>query len=339
MPSTPIHVHSVGMVSAVGLKAATGSAAMRAGIQRIDDLPYLDDDRKPLRGSTVSVLPSDLPASKRRLSLLTYALHDALQRYGVGVLERIPIIVALPAGLQPEPHLVEHFAADLSATSGVRIDPRNVRLMTRGSLGGYLAIATARDLLAAGPVLVAATDSLVTARELLAHSKSRRLLTDANTDGFVPAEAAACLLLDRNPAGAVATVLGLGYGEEPGLPENDVPLRSEGLTQAARGALREADLDMNHMDFRLSDLTGEGYYFKEQALVVSRVLRQRKVDFPLWSCTTTLGYVGAAAGLCNLAWAIETAKRGAVPGRNAIAWAGGSGPGRAALVLRCGSPN
>ena len=337
MPA-PIYVHSVGMTTAVGLYAAAASAAMRAGIRRIELLPYLDDDRSPLKGASVPVAPDDTSAEQRRLTLLDHALRDALRRVGLERLARTPLIVALPEGLKPDVHMVRQFTTQLSARCGVPLDPRKVRLLARGSAGAYLAMVTARDQLADGPVIVAAVDSLVRARELQALSRARRLATEKHTDGFIPGEAAACVLLDRAPTGSVGAVLGLGYGEEPGLLDNDIPLRGTGVTEAARRALDEAGLAMHDMDFRLSDYTGESYFFKEQALVVSRLLRKRKEEFPLWGCTNGLGYVGAAAGLCNVAWALESWKRGATPGRHAIAWAGGYGSARASLVLRCGGP-
>ena len=105
------------------------------------------------------------------------------------------------------------------------------------------------------------------------------------------------------------------------------------MVAAARAALGEAGLSLHDMDFRLSDATGEGYFFREQLLLLTRLLRQRKPDFPIWLCAATLGYVGLAAGLCSLVQAIIACRRGYAPGPRSIATVGSLQGERAALIL------
>ena len=166
------------------------------------------------------------------------------------------------------------------------------------------------------------------------------LLVHGESDGVIPGEAAACLLLARPEARrggkgsqVLATIRGIGFGEERSLRSNDIPLRADGLTAAAKAALGEAGLAMHDMDFRLSDAAGDSYAFKEQSLVVTRLLRKNKESFPLWLSADSLGDVGAAAGLCGLATAIAAFRRGYAPGPRAIAFASSESGARAALVL------
>jgi 3-oxoacyl-[acyl-carrier-protein] synthase-1 len=128
-------------------------------------------------------------------------------------------------------------------------------------------------------------------------------------------------------------VRGLGFAEEISRIDNDEPLRAQGLVEAASGALREAALSLHDVDFRVSDAAGESFYFKEQALLMSRLLRTPKPAFPMWLPADSLGHTGAAGGLSGMAWAIAGWARGYAPGPLAIMFAGNDAGARAAVVL------
>jgi 3-oxoacyl-[acyl-carrier-protein] synthase-1 len=164
-------------------------------------------------------------------------------------------------------------------------------------------------------------------------AQQRRLLTDTNSDGVIPGEAAACVLLGRRGSSALAHIRGLGFGEEPGLRANDVPLRATGIIAAARAALTEAGCTMDDIDLRISDAAGESYEFREQALLLPRLLQAPKPALPVMLPATSLGHVGVAAGLCGLVLATETFACGLAPGPRIMCFAGSTGPDRAALVV------
>jgi 3-oxoacyl-[acyl-carrier-protein] synthase-1 len=173
----------------------------------------------------------------------------------------------------------------------------------------------------------------VGAHALLRLSEKRRLLVQENSDGVTPGEAAAALVLSAHKQGALAAVLGLGVGHEASSLENDVPMRGEGITAAARAALAEAGLAFHDMDFRISDAAGETFFFKEQILLISKLLRAQKEEFPLWLAAESIGDSGAAAGVCGLSYALGAFARGRAPGRRVIAFAGNEKGQRGALVM------
>lgn len=336
MNAGPIYVRAVGMACPVGLGWRAACAAIRAGIDRKQELPYLDNQHRPVTGSFLGNLDMSTPGEQRWLNLLAHALADLALAQAPATLGALPLILALPVDPDGRAPDVGMLASELAGRLNFTIDPRRVRVITQGAPGGYQAIAMARDMLRQGQCpacLVAAADSLVHARALLALFEQRRLLTGDNSDGIIPGEAAACLMLASSAAPSLAVVRGLGFAEERALPDNDTPLRGDGLAAAARVALAEAGLAIHEADFRLSDAAGESYYFKEQALVVLRLLRERKVKFPLWQCADALGDTGAAAGLCGLATAIAGFCRGYAPGPRAIGFVGNTRGQRASLVL------
>jgi 3-oxoacyl-[acyl-carrier-protein] synthase-1 len=103
--------------------------------------------------------------------------------------------------------------------------------------------------------------------------------------------------------------------------------------QAIGGALKEASCALHDMDLRIADLSGEQYYFKEAALALSRMLRQRKDQLEIWHAAECTGEVGAAAGAIALAVAEAALRKAYAPGPNIIFHASNDSGERAAAVL------
>jgi 3-oxoacyl-[acyl-carrier-protein] synthase-1 len=201
------------------------------------------------------------------------------------------------------------------------------------------ALAGARQLLAqhaVDQVLVAAVDSLLSKRRLLTLEREGRLLTRLNQNGFLAGEAAAAVLVSRDEAEVTSNRLicaGLGTAGDESSVSNDVPLRGDGLCQAIRSALDEAGCALDHLDFRISDVSGEQYYFKEASLAVSRLLRQRREQFPLWHPADCIGEVGSAIGPFVLALARTAVHKGYAPGPDILCHFSSDGGLRGAIVL------
>lgn len=335
-----VYIRAAGMACPVGLTTAAACAAMRAGINRFGETEYLGNDGQPVVASFLSRLGRDLSRRERWIELLAYALRDLYQQHerGPALLERALIMLAAPLDSGTTPPNPAVVAPLLSQKLGVALDPRRLRIVTEGSFGGIRALAGARQWLLEPSsthrdVVVAGADSYVEARALARLDRERRLLTRDRSDGIIPGEAAACVLLDTSPQASLAAILGIGLANEPGRLDNDVPLRGQGIAHAARQALAEAGLELHDLHFRLSDASGEGYAFKEQVLAVTKLLRRNMDDLPLWLSATTLGEVGCAGGVCNLVSAVSAWSRGRAPGPRAIAYASAADGGRAAVVL------
>lgn len=334
--TTIMHIHAMGMSCPVGLHWLTACAAMRAGIDCKQELDYLDDDGELLTGSVLSLLEHMPTPRARWVRLLAWSLRDALQPLSREQVMHLPVALALPAdarGLVPESASV---IAELNAIwdEDLGLDPRNVQIVCEQAYGGFRALAWAREHVAAQRAcVVGAADSLIGVGPLAQLYRSKRLLTDKNPDGVIPGEASACVLLHAAREQAMAGIRGLGFGREVGLLDNDIPLRADGIVAATRAALAESGLEFHDLDFRVSDAAGESYHFKEQSLLSTRLLRQRKDSFPLELPADALGYTGAAAGLIGLVSAVESLVRGKAPGPRAIVYAGNDWGDRAAVIV------
>ncbi|MDV7213932.1 hypothetical protein R4769_22685, partial [Azotobacter beijerinckii] len=171
---------------------------------------------------------------------------------------------------------------------------------------------------------------------LAALEARERLLTSLNSNGFIPGEGAAAVLVGAPPAGEEPQLacLGLGFGVENATVESeDRPLRAEGLTNALRAALAEAGVGLERLDYRLTDISGEQYYFKEAALTLSRSLRVRKERFPLRHPADCIGECGAAIGPVLFAVALAACRKGYGDGPNILCHLGNDAGQRAVALL------
>lgn len=185
-------------------------------------------------------------------------------------------------------------------------------------------------------VLIAASDSFLNWGTIGYYEKMGRLLTADNSNGFMCGEGAGALLICAAGNGPELVCTGVGFGTEAAHIESQSPLRADGLTAAITAALAEARLRMGDMDFRITDLSGEQYYFKEASLAVARTLRTHKEDFPLWHPAECTGEQGAAAGTAAIALAESAFRKAFADGSRALLHMANDAGQRAALTLEYG---
>ena len=177
------------------------------------------------------------------------------------------------------------------------------RIYTAGNTGVFQCIAAARELLAGGATacIIAAADSLLNARALLALETNERLKTETNFDGVIPGEGAAAFALERytDDQDSYARLTGLGFGNEESV-QKKTPNLAKGLAQALKGALEDARADLFDMDFRVGCVTGEQAGFSEASTGFARIQRKHKDEFALLLPAETLGDVGVALPACAL---------------------------------------
>jgi 3-oxoacyl-[acyl-carrier-protein] synthase-1 len=331
---------TTGMVSPVGSSAAAACAAQRAKISVFEELPYRDNRGEPIVGAVVPGVEAFPRRAPELVGLLAEALAGLLGSTPSKRWEDVPLLIGVaepdrPDGVSDLPgSIVDRVQAALQ----VRFHRAHSRAFASGHTAAFEALAVARRLLEDGAVpacLVCGVDSLLGARTLLWLDRHFRLKTSANRDGVIPGEAAAAVLLQKQPpAGGGTEVAGLGFGHEKAHILSEEPLLGLGLAAAARAALADARVGLHEIDWRLSDATGELYGFKELSLVEGRLMRVvRKQAQPVWHWAETVGDTGAAAGVLQLVAVEEAFRKEYAPGGRVLcltsAWEGA----RAAAVL------
>ena len=128
--------------------------------------------------------------------------------------------------------------------------------------------------------------------------------------------------------------MGLGFSEERVTVASEDPLRGDGLTAAINKGLADAGCQMHDLDFRITDNSGEHYYFKEAALAVTRAMKVRKAEFDIWHPADCIGETGAAIGVVALGVALAATRKAYAPGPNMLFHSGNDTGQRAAVILR-----
>jgi 3-oxoacyl-[acyl-carrier-protein] synthase-1 len=347
MPSTrgeDTVIGRIGMVTPVGMTAAASCAAMRAGVSRIQELSIEPPITETLMGAYLPYADSGHADVFTRL--LSLALEEVIAGSSPEEISNASIVVAIPhpARVGRPPDLDRYLLPRLHEALGIELDKERTRVIAMGRESYAHALRLGRRLLhrrSSDRCIVAAVDSLVDETTVGWLYQTRRLKTPDNPDGLYPGEAAVAIELRRSNAdddltGAVH-IAGIGFGNEPHGIETGRPSVSEGLTAATVEALSEAGTDFHHVAFRLSDVTGEQYFFRELSNVLTRLQRRHKEEFQLWHCADSIGDTGAASGGVLAAMAAFAFRKGYAPGDVALCHSSDDAAGRASFVLRHGS--
>jgi 3-oxoacyl-[acyl-carrier-protein] synthase-1 len=321
------------MVTGVGLNGPSSCAAIRTGISGFVETDFKIDGEW-LIGCPVP-LPEPFQGRERLLRMAVGAVRECLNGFQDARTQGAPLLLCLPEVNRPGrlEGLDGGFLRELERRAGLTPDSDSV-LVPHGRVAGVQALEHGRELLSGGRrhCIVVGVDSLLVGATLEAYRRSRLLQTATNSDGFIPGQAAAALLAGApEPGGLVLE--GVGYGSEPAPLGSGQPLRADGMVQAIRAALADADVSFGKVDYRIADISGGQYYFKEAALAVTRVLRERKQDWQFWLPSDCVGEVGAAIGPLTMAVAFMAARKGYSPGRRLLSHFATDGTARAAAVL------
>ncbi|CAN7211361.1 hypothetical protein LJR161_000634 [Variovorax paradoxus] len=338
MSSPPVAILRSGLVTPVGLTAPASCAAFRARLTNPSETRFIDADGEWIMAHQV---PLEQPwrGLARLARMAATAIEEALADVPREQWDALPLILCVAETDRPGrmEGVDDELFQRIQELLGVGFSADST-IVAQGRVGVAVAFARARALMA-GPrtarVLVAASDSLLSWPTLGRYERGDRLLTAGNTDGFMPGEAAGALLLGV-PEGRAGELLctGIGLGHEPAHIESEEPLRAEGLAQAVKAALADAGCQMHQMDLRITDLSGEQYYFKEAALALSRTLRVRKEAFDIWHPAECIGEVGAASGIAIVSSALAACEKHYAPGPNILAHMSNDAGQRVALCLQ-----
>ena len=324
MSTQPISITATGMVTGVGFDAASTCSAIRCAIDNFQETRFMDSGGEWIQGSEVP-LEEPLRGPAKLAKMLARALQECVSEDESLDLEHVPIMLCLAEKDRPGriDLLGEKMMFLTQEELGMRFHPGS-RPVELGRVGALEALKQARTMIydqneyrIVDRVIVAGVDSLLDAKALRVFEEQERLLTSENSNGFIPGEAASAIVVERSKAtGPQLQCLGLGFGVEPATIASEEPLRADGLTDAIRESLTNAVVGMAEVDFRVADVSGENYWFKEAALALGRLLRVHKEGFDLWHPADCVGEVGAAIGGIMMATTKHAFAKNYAPGNN-----------------------
>ncbi|HYP84230.1 hypothetical protein [Variovorax sp.] len=335
-------VQRVGLVTGVGLDAASTCAAIRGAIDNFQETRFRDHGGEWLMGCEVPWPGKPLRGEQRLLAMAARAARECLDGWQCADCAAVPLLLCLAEGGRPGRAVRDDgaFLLALEQALGCRFHPSS-SIIAGGRVSAAVALLHARRWLAEGVaerVLVVAVDSLLAAATLADAEARDRLLSSENSDGFIAGEAAAALLLAPLDADADADAgqlacHGLGFAVEPAHIDSGQPLRADGLTRAIKDALQDAGWGESVLQFKIVDASGGQYPFKESALAFSRIDRTKRTEFDIWHPADCIGEVGAPIGLVMLAVLKAACEKAYSRGQRMLAHLGNDDGRRAAMVL------
>jgi 3-oxoacyl-[acyl-carrier-protein] synthase-1 len=347
MSGASMMVASAGLCCSLGYQLDAAVWAMRANMDHFQESAFFCRNGHAI---PVASLPDDVFGQERLQRWVDYAVSDCARGLpGLPALldvDRTAVIVLGPHASRPhaDQAVCRTLAQDAMARlaggteappAGQRTHRITVLMEGRAGLGSALQLA-ARYLASeeAAQVLLIGVDSYLSAADINAGLNERRLFVKDNSNGFMPGEAAAAVVLRRGRRGEAGMhVGGVGIAAEEGRYDGSVPSRAKGLTEAVRAACRQAQIDPGQLAFRASDQNGEQFYAREAANAMARVMFG-KPRLAHLTIADKVGEVGAAAGTALLAWLWrDLADAEFSPGSNGIIHLAGDDGVRCAVAL------
>jgi 3-oxoacyl-[acyl-carrier-protein] synthase-1 len=309
MTPHPLTIVGSGMVTAVGLNGPASCAAIRCGINNFQETRFMDSAGEWIVGSEV---PLEQPwrGPEKLGRMLAAVIAESFETDPTLVPEETPIIACFAE--RERPGRLDDLNQRI-VDAGLRqldFDIHQASMtVSQGRVSGAVALREAQRIIyndGAAAVIIAGVDSYLTADTLRGYMDKRRLLTADNSNGFIAGEGASAIIVKKpSPSEEPQLVLiGLGFGVEEATIESEEPLRADGLVAAIKDALADANVDLGLVDYRITDVSGEQYWFKEASLALARILRTVKDEFDIWHAADCVGEVGSAAGptAFNVAW-------------------------------------
>lgn len=339
MSGFPLAITGTGMVTGVGLDAPSSCAAIRCAIDNFRETRFMDRGGEWIMGSEVP-LKQPWRGKTKLIKMAAAAINECLANNKQIIPESTPLLLCLSEherkgrvidddnqfflDLQDELKLVFHGKSRVVAQGHVSIA---VALKHAGLLIQDLKVKH---------ILIAATDSLLVAPTLSHYEENERLLTSQNSNGFIPGEAAAALVVEPSYSIQQENFLacrGLGFGVEQAHVDSEEPLRADGLTDAIRGSLVDAGCGENILQFKITDIAGEQYHFKESSLAFSRIDRTKRKEFDIWHPADCIGEVGSVMGAVMVAVLKIACDKGYSKGVHILAHLGNDDGKRSSMIF------
>ncbi|WP_437667512.1 beta-ketoacyl synthase N-terminal-like domain-containing protein [Sorangium sp. So ce1182] len=314
--ATGAEILAIGMVSAVGMTAPQTAASVRAGLVGARGTAILGRNLEPL---TMAVLPDDsLPPLAPALADapgLTQRQTRMLRLAGVALKEcvqseprpdRLPVLLAVPEAHPGRPVPVgSRLLEQLRGQAEIPFDLQNSILYPRGRAAGMIALKAALDRLRSGAsryVVIGGVDSYLDLGLLGVLDPENRLLRSGPSDGFLPGEGAAFLLLgstaeaQRSGRARLAHLEAAADAEEPGHRYSEMVYRGDGLDAAVRGLFAAVPAARAQVRTVYAGFNGENFNAKEWGVAYLRHQERFADDLRVEHPVDCLGDVGAALG-------------------------------------------
>jgi 3-oxoacyl-[acyl-carrier-protein] synthase-1 len=311
-------INGLGACTAVGEDTPITVSSLYTDVQLLDDLPVEGPDGEPVSGAVVP-LPATLTGVDRLVALGMFAAREATS--SVAPDTDVALVVCAPpldaVGITPD-----QFLERLAIESSLSLDVRWSRVFETGRSAILDALPFVSEALQPGQAracCLLGVDSLVTGARL----------DETVAKGLIPGEgAAALLLLPKANGGTLAVIRGFGEAHE----EGGNATRGLGIAVAAKNALSSAKVDARDLSAILHDIAGPRPLFEELSWASTRAPICAAAGASTFAPSTSLGDIGAAAGVLSMVMLSFLVEKNALQGPGICMFAGDSGRRGSALL-------
>ena len=337
-------VVATGARTPLGLTAEHSAAAVRAGVSRLREYPFVSVTGELLVLAADPKLRFALEGRERLLPMVKSVIDEVLAKLG----DKTPrggyqVFVALP---EARPGFSDGDAAWLAdgirkhlGTVGIQA---TVDVAGRGHAGAIAAIERVVQESVRRPdtlFLVIGADSYNHTDTFMWLESRLQFAQPGVRAGFFPGEGVGCLALTsarlRNILGlpCLASVSGAGTAQETLLRDSDTGSFGVGMAEAVLRAASGLRLPQEGADTVYSDINGERYRSEEFGFMAMRAYAAMK-DLTYEAPSDLWGDVGAAFPCLAAVLAAQSFVRGYAPGPRALVMAGSESGLRGAMVLQ-----
>ena len=340
------HIVATEIRCAVGLTASSAAAAIRAGISRIIEHPFFEDeDGGRIFGACDPSLDYTTVGVERISQLAQLGLRQISEK--LAAMDALPLDIDVLLAL---PEVRPGFGADAAArvthwlTSQPLPTKRSVRIahVGEGHAGALAALKVAADLVSSGEhdiVIVGGVDSYFDADTIKWLDTRRLLARPGQRSGFPPGEAAAFIAVaseracERRGIDSLGRLHRIACTQETRDPGGDVGPLGEALGDAILQAVRGLNPPSELITDAYGDINGEVARNHDWGFAVLRSAPYFRDASDYITAASECGDVGAATGALGCVLATEAWKFKKAQGPRALVWAGSWKGLRAAAVI------
>lgn len=348
---TSLAVVSAGLCCALGYELAAAACALRANFDHFQESSFYSLSSDPINTAS---LPDTIYGQARLQRWVEYAVRDCMLKLDApeSLFDGSQTAIIVLAPDETRPGIDRDFYIELpaivmaelrqeivTATNHPEADNTiRTSVVFEGRTGIGTALLLAASLLlnkSVQQVLLVGVDSFLDAATINHYLEEERLFVRGNSNGFIPGEAAAALLLRSASSSEPGLHIGgIGTGEESGRHDGTAPSRGIGLTQAIRTACMQSKVHPHSLAYRMGDDNGEQFFSRDSANALTRVMFGGSRPKHL-TTADKLGEIGAATGLAMLAWLYQDMSAHEIsPGNVGLLHLSNDNGARCAILLR-----
>jgi len=357
MVDQAISVVGAGAVTSIGLSFSNIMPAIRAQLDNFQETHFYDNEHESIIGGKIKVHDLNeegkvveniddvvIGGLENQFQWSCMAMDEALSYINLEEFQEYCLIVIGPN--KDQPNLINHEElyqklVDYSRTIISEESLYHLHLPL-GETSPAAALVKAQKWVyeSQAPkraVILLGADSWLTINRINHGLKNKRILSESQPEGFIPAEGASAIILTKeielSNEKPTLTILSSCIDSEPQPLFSELNSTADGLTIATKKALKQSAIEAHDIELLLPDLAGEDYFFTEIALAWGRILRIAMPDYSeKHYIPTYTGHLGAINGLFLLGYAWALNIKGQHPGKNTLIQLTSEDTNRAAIV-------